>query len=365
MKVAVLVPSLSGGGAEFVAKEWSRYLQDQGDNVTVIVTHGIEVGISESEVTVERLGGGNLASRLKRLRRRLQVGQFDVVLAMMPYWNILSIAATKTLLRRRTRVVISGRTIDSPLGAERGWQFALQTAIARTLYRHADAYLAISHPVAAEAVARYRISRGKLWVVPNPALAKVSGLGRGEGDRSDSGVVSLIVPGRLIKQKRPELVLDVARHLQTQHAITARVIYFGQGNFEAELSRKAEGLGVEIELRGWVEHWFAECPSDSVVVLPSLLEGFGNVLIEAAAARIPSVVSSRALGVSDAVIPNMTGVLLAGDSPSEFSDGVVRAMRLEAGDVSAWLEQYTHEASGAVLRKVLHNVTNVNPSSGS
>ena len=58
---------------------------------------------------------------------------------------------------------------------------------------------------------------------------------------------------------------------------------------------------------------FAKCPEDylaaaDVLCLPSYREGFGNVIIEAAAVGIPAI-ASRIYGVVDAVEENRTGLL--------------------------------------------------------
>ena len=48
--------------------------------------------------------------------------------------------------------------------------------------------------------------------------------------------------------------------------------------------------------------------SADILCLPSYREGFGNVVIEAAAAGIPSMVSNIS-GLSDTVVKNKTGLL--------------------------------------------------------
>jgi glycosyltransferase involved in cell wall biosynthesis len=58
-----------------------------------------------------------------------------------------------------------------------------------------------------------------------------------------------------------------------------------------------------------------------VLCLPSYREGFGNVVIEAAALGVPCV-GSRIVGLSDAVVDGETGVLV----PAKNADALARAL---------------------------------------
>lgn len=70
-----------------------------------------------------------------------------------------------------------------------------------------------------------------------------------------------------------------------------------------------------------------------VFCLPSYREGFGMVVIEAAAAGIPAV-ASRIYGVTDAVEDGVTGLL---HQPGDAA-GIAREMALIAGDASRRIE---------------------------
>ena len=104
---------------------------------------------------------------------------------------------------------------------------------------------------------------------------------------------------------------------------------------------------------GWVENWFDHFAANSVVLLPSDREGFGNVLVEAAAARVPSVAVSGALGVADAVVPGITGELALTADPSDLADAVVRASAIEVSGIDRWLDRFSPDSSGEALLKVL------------
>jgi glycosyltransferase involved in cell wall biosynthesis len=90
-----------------------------------------------------------------------------------------------------------------------------------------------------------------------------------------------------------------------------------------------------------------------VVLLPSLVEGFGNVLVEAAVAGIRVVVSSRALGVADALVPGVTGILAIEESPASLADSVIEAGAIVDTDYSGWLARFSVENSTRKLEAAL------------
>lgn len=354
LKVGLLIPQVSGGGAEFVAVQWAAHLQSEGHQVTVITTHGDQGRVGD--VPVAQVNAAGFLARARRLRTHLAAAGYDVVVALMPHWNLLALLASATGPRPRPRVVISGRNVEAPLRAVHGTSYRVELALARLLYRRADAYLAISHPVAAEAASRYGFDMAKVWVVPNPSTAKVGTLPP-RRSLASSASVTLTVPARIVAQKCPEAAVETAAVLRREHGLVASVDYFGRGPDEDRVRSTAARLGVEVRFRGWVDHWFAEAAADAVVLLPSLAEGFGNVLVEAAAAGVPSVTCSRALGVADAVVPNVTGILTMDSSPSAYAAGVVEAMALPPVAEPRWLARFSPAESGRKLLEVLRAVT--------
>jgi glycosyltransferase involved in cell wall biosynthesis len=356
VRLAILIPRLSGGGAEFVAGQWASYLRAQAHSVTIVTTHG------GADPTVVALGSTRFVSRVGELRRHLQQAGYDVVLAMMPHWNVLALLAAAGRPKGSPAVVISGRNVESALRSSQGLSYRLELLLAQVLYRRADAYVAISHPVAAEAAAAYSIDPERIWVVPNPATGKVSVRPPGVRGPATTSSVTLTVPARLVPQKRPELALETAAVLRNHHGVQAAVAYFGRGPEEAALRAAALRLGVPTVFHGWVPDWFDRAAPDAVVLLPSAAEGFGNVLVEAAAVGIASVASSRALGVADAIVPNVTGVLTMGTTAEELAVGVTQAMALNPVSAPQWLQRFSPEESGEKLLHVLVAVTGARPS---
>lgn len=137
---------------------------------------------------------------------------------------------------------------------------------------------------------------------------------RAEFDVDEGRCVFLFV-GRLTKDKG---IHDLVQAFATVAAANPRVELWLVGPDEEGLKeqlgrRKLNGVG----LMRWLGPTFQPeryMASADVLVLPSYREGFGSVIIEAAACAIPTV-AYRIDGVIDAVVEDRTGVLVeVGDS---------------------------------------------------
>jgi glycosyltransferase involved in cell wall biosynthesis len=349
LRIGVVAPSLSGGGAEFVARTWAEWLRAQGHDVAMVLTDGPDSTRPAPEgVAVTGLDtNAGPVGKVGQLRAFVATWRPDVIVSLQAFPNLLCIVL-RLSLRGRTRplVVISERNLVS-LGV-RGApvKHRLKVWVCRRLYRYSDGVVAISHPVAGELVSGFGVPPERCAVVPNPATAKVrpriASVRRGEGP------VELVLAGRLVAQKRPHLAVDTAAELNGR-GVPAVVSVFGDGPLLTAMTERAEERGVLLRHHGWVEDWFDHCGGSAILLLPSSREGFGNVLVEAAAVGIPSVAASEALGVADALIPGMTGELARSGTPADFADAVERARCLDVSGIDRWLQRFSTQESGLIL----------------
>lgn len=371
MRIAFVIPKLHGGGAEFVAGQWALALGAEGHEVDIVTTHEkerTEAQRADAPFRHVRLGGGlSFFHRVRALRSLMLDRRYDVVMGLMPHWNVLALLAAASLRGRRPRVVISGRNVESSLKRSLGTGYRVELLIARRIYRRADAYVAISHPVAAEAITAYGLEPSRVFVIPNPASAKTD-LEQARRARESRATVEreaelhVVVPGRLVEQKRPLLALETARALIEDESGSGAVVvhYFGSGPYQPQIEAAAARLDVSVVFHGWVESWFEEAPAGSVMLLPSHSEGFGNVFVESAAYGIPTVATSRALGIADAIAPGLTGEIAVEDDAFAFARAVRAASRLRVPvDLDDWLRHFSRDHSATELLRVFDRITDV------
>ena len=355
LHVVFVVTSMHGGGAEWVGRAWMSYLVQQGHRVSAVVTSPrVGEDFVPEQVEVVALGhlGGHPA-KVAALRGFVLREHPDVLLGLQAYANLVLQAAAFSVPRRlRPATVVSERNLVSLGLPGAALEHRVKTALARRSYRRADHVIAISHPVAGELVSGFGVAGSRCTVVPNPAAAKsvpeVSRRPAGELD------VEVLLANRMVSQKRPLLAVQVVAEL-ARRGLDVRLTLFGTGPLLEQTVRSAAREGVRVDQRGWTELWFDDVTDKAVLLLASDREGFGNVLVEAAMAGIPSVAASSALGVADALVPGITGELAIDDSPAGLADAVERAVRiqLEPKSIEGWLERFSLAASGEALLHVL------------
>lgn len=159
---------------------------------------------------------------------------------------------------------------------------------------------------------------------PDPAARAAL---RIETDVADAIPVFLFV-GRLVRDKGIFDLVEAFAALNTRHGKWELwMVGPDEEGLQASLQVEGERLGARIR-------WFGSTPvperymaAADIFVLPSYREGFGSVVIEAAACGIPTV-AYRIDGLVDAIIENQTGCFVAAGNVEEL----VQVMELLGSD---------------------------------
>jgi glycosyltransferase involved in cell wall biosynthesis len=101
---------------------------------------------------------------------------------------------------------------------------------------------------------------------------------------------------------------------------------FGQGKERANLEKLADQLNqrVRVTFFGPVNDPREAFRQMDILVLPSESEGFGIVLLEAAAAGLP-IVATQVAGIRDVVTHQQTALLVPPKSPAALKDAIQQA----------------------------------------
>jgi len=124
-------------------------------------------------------------------------------------------------------------------------------------------------------------------------------------------------------------LLQAFRALPEMQRRRARLVLIGDGDLEAELRARIERFGMteQVSLLPPVPHaeiprWVGAC---DCLVLPSTMEGYPNVLVEALAAARP-VIASRVGGIPEIVVDGATGILVPPGEAWPLTDAMLRML---------------------------------------
>jgi glycosyltransferase involved in cell wall biosynthesis len=179
--------------------------------------------------------------------------------------------------------------------------------------RSADAVLVITPRLARQLVSE-GVEEERVHVIP-PGVNSALFSGPFEDPFPSIGRPRVVFVGRLAPQKGVRTLVEATRLIR---APGAQVLLIGDGPQRATLEQAVQRLGV-----GDVVHFFGFVPHERVpavlahadlLVLPSLYEELGTILLEAMWMSVP-IVASRTGGIPDIIDDGVNGLLvLPGDS---------------------------------------------------
>jgi glycosyltransferase involved in cell wall biosynthesis len=278
-----------GGGAEHYLETVARHLVARGHEATVYcAAHGDAAALESVRGVTFRRQGGRLtvyAASLRALRRDERLhGAYDVVVDTqngIPFFSVWGTRSPVVVLvhhvhREQWRVVFGA------VAARVGW--AIESRLAPRVYRGRQ-YVAVSGRTRDE-LAGLGIGSERIAVIHNGTDApRALGVER-------ASTPTLVVLGRLVPHKRVEQAIDVLARL-VEHA-------------------QASGVVDDVAMLGFVdeETKHAELAAAWVALAPSVKEGWGLCVVEAASHGVPTVAYRDAGGLSESIVDRRTGVLV-------------------------------------------------------
>ena len=158
-------------------------------------------------------------------------------------------------------------------------------------YSWADGIIAISDGVAQDLIANTGLDENKIHVIHNPIVTTdLINLSMEHLEHPwfhpDSPPV-IIGAGRLAKQKGFDILLKAFARLRDH--LDCRLMILGEGPERKSLEELAASLDIssDVSMPGFIPNPFSYFRQAAVFALPSIYEGFGNVLAESLAVETP------------------------------------------------------------------------------
>ena len=312
------------------------------DYDVTIVSNGVAgdliptlTGISFVSLPIERkIAVGRDIAAFFILWKFLHTQRFDVVHSIMPKSGLLAMMAAKF-----AGVPFRLHTFTGQVWAtQSGFKKVLLKSLDRLMACCATRVFADSHSQRLFLIEQKVVSPARIGVLAEGSAAGVD-LNRFKADDAqrhglrkslciaDDAVIFLFV-GRLTRDKG---LLDLSRAFASIAAANEKVHLMvvgpDEGGLASEIALLTREFSERVHILGFSEAPERYMAAADVLCLPSYREGFGAVIIEAAAVGLPAI-ASRIYGITDAVDEGVTGFL---HRPAA-SDEIMLAMSILASE---------------------------------
>jgi glycosyltransferase involved in cell wall biosynthesis len=307
IKIAYIIPTLGQGGAE-------RFLVD--------LLLNLDRNIFEPTLILFKRGGVWL--------KELELRDIKVILLKKNFkfdpLNFFKIV--KELKRIRPEIVhtqlggdlygrLAAKLLNVPIivSTEQNLnpdENAIQNILKKFTSRFAVKIVAISEAVKNDLIYRYQISKNKIEIIPNGLdIDKFLNLKK-EIKNKEPEAITLGTIGRLVPQKGHNILIEALAKIKD---LDFECLIAGLGALEDNLEKqiKSSGLEEKVKLIGGIENVPAFLSSLDAFIFPSLWEGQGIALLEAALSGIP-IIASRVDGIKEVLNEETAYLVKPGDA---------------------------------------------------
>lgn len=330
MKIACIIHSLDGGGAERVMAATATRLSERGHDVILFTLddgqknrHVVGPNVTRIPLDLMRQSSsllariGNRRRRVKKVREALCQCKPNVVLSFCDRTNIAVLSALKGSAFKdaeqtaRLPCVISERS--DPAQQNLGWFWEWMR---RRTYKTADHVIALTKTSANHLA-------NVCGDVPISVIASAVDEPPIKSNREKACENKRIVAiGRMEREKGFDRLLNAFAMVARSHPDWSLRI-FGEGSLRDELQQQAAELGIDdrLEMPGWVRPIWNELCDATIFALPSRYEGFPSALLESMACGVPSIAVDCESGPR-AIIQHEQNGLLVTNNEQALASGI-------------------------------------------
>lgn len=348
-----------GGGSERYVENVAAGLAAAGHEVTFFCAAypgAPKVERRDGYRIVRRGGKFSVYAHAVRMLASGALGRPDVVVDVqngIPFWSRLAVRCPVVVLVHHVHREQWG-VVYGPASARLGWW--LESWLAPRVYRRSR-YVTVSDITRTE-LAALGVGPERVDVVHNgtaPAPATTT---------QRAGSPRICVLGRLVPHKRVEHALRVAARLRPSRP-GLRVSVIGDGWWSRQLTDEAKRLGVDdiTDFLGFVDEnaKHEELARSWLMLAPSVKEGWGLTVVEAAQHEVPTIGYRSAGGLAESIVDGATGLLaddldgLTAATDELLSDEVRRRAlgRAAAARAATFTWEQTVRSWDALLRRTV------------
>lgn len=337
MKILCLIESLVSGGAERQMTELASLLRQEGHDVAVWTYYPHDFyrkQLDEGDVEYRCIiKARNRLLRIPLLLKEARRWKPDVLIAFLPTETV--VACIMKMLGLKTKLIVSERNTSQRYGLKERLRFYL-------FKKEADWVVSNSHMQERFIAVHCPSLMNKVKVITN--YVNTEYFTPGDKKQQKDKVFRMVCVARLSPQKNVLNFIDAVAILKC-NGIKLKIDWFGRtdGTYAEECIKKVEKLNLSdiIEFRGATHYVRDEYQKADVFCLPSLWEGFPNVICEAMSCGLP-VLCGRICDNADIVQEGINGFLFDPCSVDDMINAITRFVELDNKTIQE-MEQKSRE----------------------
>lgn len=325
-KVAIIIPSLEGGGAERVIVNIVKYLnKDKFDlKLIVIKKTGAYVHLIPNDVNIVDLDCDRVRKSTFKLLNELNNFKPDVILSTLEHLNII-LLLMKPFLKGKPKIIIrEANTPSRNMSSLSALKKKIYAKMYKILYSRATCIVAQCAEMKADIIETLSLDKDKIVYIYNPVdLEEIESL-KIKFNPFEKENINIVAIGRLAYQKGFDNLID-AFELVSKQITNAHLIILGDGPLKNDLKKRVidQKLIGKVEFLNFQENPYPYLFFSDMYVLSSRWEGFPNTMLEALACETKVVSTDCKSGPKEILGENEYGFLVKENSPELLADAII------------------------------------------
>lgn len=331
MKISIIVPNLTGGGAEKVAINLANYYSTLGHQIDLVLfkKYGVYLNLLSEKVNIFDLNASKARYAIFNLRSYFNQNKSNIILSVKRDVNIvvglasLGLGMEKIFFRE-------ANTLDDILNMP-FIRKMIYITLMKIAYINAKSIIANSYDTKNDLVKNKITNENKIKVIINPVLPleykdllKMDCSHKWLNDRNLKVILSV---GRLHKQKDFPFLIECFQEV-IKHDKLARLVIVGEGDEKENLLSLIKSLNLDnfIDIVNFQSNIYPYYMKAKIFALTSKWEGFGNVIVEALSAGT-TVICTNCIGGPKMILENgKYGHLIELGDKYKFSNTLIKEL---------------------------------------
>jgi glycosyltransferase involved in cell wall biosynthesis len=353
-KVAVVIPSLRGGGAERVMLNIINHLNRDDFEIRLIVIK--KEGPYEKKLPVDLdvvdLNSNRVRYSIHMLIQELNTFRPDVILSTLGHLNLVLLGIRRFLKNKPKIIVREANTPSKSITKLPKFKRKVFSYLYKKLYPTADVIIAQCKDMKKDIITSFGTEDNKIIYIYNPIDVKSIIEESTKFNPYDEGFVNIVSVGRLTYQKGFDVLIKAFKDVISTIP-NSKLTILGNGELREELDRLVEKLKLEnhVQIIGFKDNPYPYYKYADLYVLSSRWEGFPNTLLEALACGTNVVATDCKSGPREIIGDNEYGTLVEVEAIRALYEAVITEIKKENKSINKSINKSLEYDIGIIIEQ--------------